>query len=205
MTTKRATTSAIGTSAESDPEFTALDGTRPVRSSLAAAESCSPGRWEPPRGSLSPILVNVRPAFVLALALWALAGCGETGDPAPHPDVTSADAVVRLVDDAEADLVLYASNQSFDDEEVRLTVAVDGVTVVDGDFDVADQHNWVSFPLGMSPGVHEVTATADSGATLRESFRVPGDTTRYAVIEHWGEDDEAELTWSFQRQPVAFA
>ena len=112
---------------------------------------------------------------------------------------------MRLVDESQADLLLYASNQSFDDGEVRLTIAVDGVTVVDGDFDVEDQHNWVAFPLGMPPGVHEVTAKADSGATLRESFRVPGDATRYAAIDHWGEDDEAELTWSFQRQPVAFA
>ena len=111
---------------------------------------------------------------------------------------------MRIVDEAEADLLLYASNQSFDDESVRLTIAVDGVTVVDGDFEVADQHNWVSFALEMSPGVHEVTATADSGATLRESFRVPGDRTRYGLIEHWGEDEGAELTWLFQRRPLAF-
>ena len=148
--------------------------------------------------------MKVRPALVLALALWALVGCGETQDPVPHPDITAAGASVRLVDEADADLVLFVSNQSFDDEKVRLTVAVDGATVVDGDFDVADQHNFVSFPLGMSPGVHEITAKADSGATLRDSFRVPGDKPRYALIDHWGEDDEAELEWSFQRQPMAF-
>ena len=100
---------------------------------------------------------------------------------------------MRLVDEAEADLVLHVSNQSFDDEKVRLTIAVDGVTVVDGDFAVADQHNWVSFPLGMSPGVHEITAKADSGATLRETFEMPEDKARYAVIDHWGEDDSAGL------------
>ncbi len=44
-----------------------------------------------------------------------------------------------------ADLVLYVSNQSFDDEKVGLRVAVDGVTVVDGEFHVEDQHNWFSF------------------------------------------------------------
>ena len=111
---------------------------------------------------------------------------------------------MRLVDDAEADLVIYASNQSFDDEKVRLTIAVDGVTVVDGDFYVEDQHNWVSFPLGLAPGVHELTAKADSGATLRESFHLPRNKTRYAGIDYWGEDDAAELAWSFQRQPMAF-
>lgn len=146
------------------------------------------------------------PALALALAPWALVGCGEAQgvDPTPHPEVTAADADVKLVEKELADLVLYASNQSFDDEKVRLTVAVDGVTVVDGDFHVEDQHNWISFPLSLSPGVHEVTAKSDSGAALSESFRVPGDKTRYAVIDHWGEDDSADLSWLFQRQPMAF-
>lgn len=150
--------------------------------------------------------MTVRLALGLTLAVCALVGCGETEgvDPAPHPDVTAADAAVRLVDEVEADLVLYASNQSFDDERVRLTLAVDGVTVVDADFEVADQHHWVSFPLGLTPGVHEVTARTDSGATLREAFRVPDNKTRYALIDYWGEDDSAELTWLFQRQPMAF-
>ena len=125
-------------------------------------------------------------------------------DPTPDPEVTATDAAVRLVDEAEADLVLIVSNQSFDDEEVRLRIAVDGVTVVDGDFHVEDQHNWVSFPLSLSPGVHEVTAEADSGAAMNESFRVPGEKTRFAVIDHWGEDESADLSWSFHRQPVGF-
>lgn len=56
----------------------------------------------------------------------------------------------------------------------------------------------------MSLGVHEVTATSDSGATLRESVTVPGDQVRFAVIDHWGKDDSADLTWVFQRQPVFF-
>ncbi len=51
---------------------------------------------------------------------------------------------MRLVDEKQADLLLHVSNQSFEHTRVRLTVAVDGVTVVDGDFHVEDQHNWVS-------------------------------------------------------------
>lgn len=158
------------------------------------------------RRSLRPILVTVRLVLVVAFAVCALVGCGETEgvDPTPNPEVTAADADVRLVEEEQADLVLWASNQSFDDEKVRLTVAVDGVTVVDGDFYVEDQHNWVSFPLSMPPGVHEITANSDSGATLRETFRVRDNKTRYAAIDYWGEDDSAELTWLFQRQPIAF-
>jgi hypothetical protein len=146
-------------------------------------------------------------ASALAIAALALLGCTEADavDPAPHPEVTAEGADVRLVGEDQANLVLYASNQSFDDEAVRLTVVVDGVTVVDGDFHVEGQHNWVSYHLRLAPGPHEVTATSDSGARLRESFEVPRDRVRYAVIDHWGEDGSAELNWLFQRQPVAFA
>ena len=148
----------------------------------------------------------MRSALALLLAPWVLAACGEAqgADPSPHPEVTDAESDVRLVDEGQADLVLFASNQSFDEEQVRLTVAVDGVTVVDGDFHVEGQHNWVRFPLSLSPGDHKITAESDTGATLSESFQVPGDKTRYAVIDHWGDASKAELTWLFQRQPIGF-
>jgi hypothetical protein len=143
----------------------------------------------------------------MALAVSVLGACAEEEgtDPAPHIEVAAGDADVRLVDRDEADLLLYVSNQSFDDEEVQLTVAVDDVTVVDADFHVEGQHNWISFPLSLPAGVHQITAESDTGATMTKSFRVPGDQTRYAVIDHWGADGSAELTWQFQRQPVAFA
>ncbi len=144
--------------------------------------------------------------LLLALASWTLAGCGEAEGvaPVPHSEVTAAGADVRLVEEEQANLMLHVSNQSFDDEEVRLTIAVDDVTVVDGDFSVGDQHNWARFPLSLSPGVHEVAASSDSGATLSESFEIPPGKTRHALIDHWGEDESANLTWSFQRQPMGF-
>ncbi|ANH38591.1 hypothetical protein I601_2166 [Nocardioides dokdonensis FR1436] len=145
-------------------------------------------------------------ALLPVLASGALVGCGDDQgeDPVAHADVTAAGSAVRLVDRSEADLVLHVSNQSFDDERVGLEIAVDGVTVVDDDFHVGSQHNWVSFSLSLPSGAHEVTAESDSGATLRERFRVLDGTTRYAVIDHWGAGDSAELTWLFQRGPVAF-
>jgi hypothetical protein len=148
-----------------------------------------------------------RTALALTLAAGTLASCAEAQgvDPAPHPEVTGAGAAVRLVDPTEADLVLWVSNQSFDDAEVRLTVTVDTVTVVDGDFHVEGQHNWIRFPLALRPGRHDIEAGSDSGARLAESFQVPRRGTRYAVIDHWTEDGSADLTWHFSRQPVAFA
>lgn len=144
-------------------------------------------------------------ALVALLALVSACGQGRGVDPQPAPDVASGDAAVRIVPEKEADLVLHVSNQSFDDERVRLTVAVDGVVVVDDDFDVEGQHTWIRFPLAMRSGAHEVTASSDTGAELTESFRVPGDAPRFAVLDHWGEEGTADLSWSFHRRPVAFA
>lgn len=148
-----------------------------------------------------------RALLALAAAASVLAGCGEDRgvDPAAHSDVTAADATVKLVAAAKADLVLYVSNQSLDDEEVRLTVTIDGATVVDDDFHVEGQHNWVSFPLALSPGAHEVIAGSDSGATLAEPLEVHRDKTLYAVIEHWTDPRPAYLTWYSRWRPLAFA
>ena len=144
-------------------------------------------------------------AVALALAACALTACSGGEDPAPHPQVTASDSEVRLVGPDEADLVLYVSNQSFEDEDVRIKLDVDGVTVVDGEFRVEGQHNWIRFPLSLSPGSHSLTAESDTGATLKESFQVPGNEARYAVVNYWAEDDSPELTWLFQREPVGFA
>ena len=157
-------------------------------------------------GPFRPLLMTVHRVLGPALAAWTLVACGvaQGVDPVPHRDITANDAKVRLVGEAEADLLLYVSNQSFDDGVVRITVTIDGLTVGHGDFHVEDQHNWVSFALALPAGQHEITAESDSGATLRASFEVPPHKTRYAVIDHWT-DGAADLTWEFYRQPVAFA
>ncbi|MGG5257858.1 hypothetical protein ACQZ2A_04160 [Phycicoccus avicenniae] len=118
--------------------------------------------------------------------------------------MTASGSTVRLVGEAEADLLLYVSNQSFEDGDVDLELRVDGVTVVDGEFHVKGQHTWIRFPLALQPGSHRLTAESDTGATLTESFEVPGDEPRYAVVNYWTEDDQPELTWDFQREPVGF-
>ncbi|GAB3257032.1 hypothetical protein GCM10027562_19500 [Arthrobacter pigmenti] len=67
----------------------------------------------------SSVIVRRLFALVLILALWALVGCGggQGVDPSPHPEVTASGSAVRLVGAEEADLLLYVSNQSFNDEE----------------------------------------------------------------------------------------
>ncbi len=78
--------------------------------------------------------------------------------------------------------------------------------MVDGDFHVEDQHNWITFPLAMPPGEHVVTAESDSGASLEESFRTPDHGTRHAVIDYWDDDnDPTTFSWLFRRQPIVHA
>lgn len=148
----------------------------------------------------SPVAFALR----LALAACALTACSGGEDPAPHPQLTASDSAARLVDPDDADLVLYVSNQSFEDDNVLIKLSVDGVMVVDGQFRVEGQHNWIRFALSLSSGGHSLAAESDTGAALEESFQVPGDEARYAVVNYWAEDDSPELAWHFQRDPLYF-
>jgi len=140
----------------------------------------------------------------LLLAASALSGCSGDQDPTPHPQVRASDSPVRLVGPDDADLILYVSNQSFEDDNVSMKLAVDGVTVVDDQFPVKGQHNWIRFPLSLSSGSHSLTAESDTGATLKESFQVPGDKARYAVVNYWADEEPPKLEWQFQTDPVYF-
>lgn len=143
---------------------------------------------------------------VAALTALPLVACGGSTreDPSAHQDVTSADASVRLVVESDANLVLHITNQSTDDQEVRLTIRVDDVTVVDGDFATVDQHNFVTFPLAMSSGLHVIDAESDSGGTLRESFEIGDDQKSYALLERWTGPGQPELTWQIQTEQMVF-
>ncbi len=175
--------------------------------SLLAAGATSPPERHRRRNRRILMFMRSPVALVLGLALAAVAAtaCGSDEDPVPHPQVTASGSMVRLVNEADADLVLYVSNQSFEDGDVGLKLTVDGVTVVDGEFHVEGQHSWIRFPLDLLPGRHSLSAESDTGATLTESFEVPGNEPRYAVVNYWTEDDTPELTWTFQREPVGFA
>lgn len=147
---------------------------------------------------------------VLAVVVSVLAGCGddavvETGPAAGDTPTTGTTGDVRVIGEDEARLRLFVSNQSFVDDPVRVTVAIDGVSVVDQDLFVEGQHTWVDVPVALPPGRHELVATSGTGARLTEQFRT-GTRTRYAVINYWNYEDEDGrfLDWRIQDDPVAF-
>jgi hypothetical protein len=154
---------------------------------------------------------------IIVVGGFALCGllmsCGETAPQAsdvpieaPETSTNNVAAPVRLVDEKDADLHLWVSNQSFADDPVEITVRVDGVEVVAQSFDVGSQHTWVLFPLDLPPGEHVVTAASDTGTELRREFRTPKDEDRYAVLDYWNYEDKAgrHFSWSVQPDPVAF-
>lgn len=139
-----------------------------------------------------------------------VAGC--TGvDREPPP---TGNGVVSVVADADqADLVLYVSNQSFEDEVVGITVAIDGVVVVDQDFDVEGQHNWVEFPIGLPAGEHTVTATSSTGTEGSHVLTLPEGEQRWVVVDYWYYPDQGDgsdvvdrsFTIDVSDEQVAFA
>ena len=145
---------------------------------------------------------------LLVIVLLA-AGCGEatTRGTEPEPGPSPTGAGVEVVAEDDADLHLWVSNQSFVDDPVTITVAIDGVTVVDQEFDVEGQHNWQLFPVALGPGPHTIRVGSDTGTTLERAFRTPRDGRRHAVVDYWNYEDEhgRHFSWQIQRQPVAFA
>lgn len=156
------------------------------------------------------------PALV-GLLLAATAACADDASPTtsakdepPAQGAPPARPQVLVLEGEEAekaDLQLWVSNQSFVDDLVHLTVLIDGELVVEDDFAVEGQHNWVSFPLQLSEGEHVIEVEADTGATLEETFVTPasGDK-RYALVDYWNDDgkDGRHLDWMFQKEPMYF-
>lgn len=70
-------------------------------------------------------------------------------------------------DPAVGEVLLWVSNQSFQDDTVSVTITVDGRQAVADEFEVEDQHNWVGFYLGaLAPGEHHLAARSDTGVDL---------------------------------------
>lgn len=162
----------------------------------------------------------MRSALFAVAALLAVAGCtgpGAAVDPPSSPargsDVSSsaspssAASAIRIVDEDVADLHLWVSNQSFEDDPVVLTVSIDGTQVVAQAFEVESQHNWILFPIELPPGRHVVTVVSETGAELRRYFTSPGTGRQYASIDYWNDAGGRGryVSWLIQSTPIGFA
>lgn len=103
-------------------------------------------------------------------------------------------------------LTLSVSNQSFDDPTVSIAVSIDGEVVVDEEFDVEGQHNWIRFVPEVGPGDHVITAVTSTGAQVTSEFALREGEPRWIVLSYWFSPDEGPRTLELQMldQPPGF-
>ncbi|MEH1167483.1 hypothetical protein V6V47_19070 [Micromonospora sp. CPCC 205539] len=156
----------------------------------------------------------MRTAVFAVATLLAAAGCAgpartptPTPTPPPTPPPKTAPPAIQIVDEQLADLHLWVSNQSFDDDPIVLTVSIDGTEVIAQPFEVRGQHNWILFPLQVPSGRHVVHVRSGTGAEKQETFSMPGTGRQYAVIDYWNEPGQGgrHLSWRIQSTPIGFA
>ena len=88
-------------------------------------------------------------------------------------------------------LHVYVSNQSFEKPWVDIQVGLAGTPAIEGEFDVASQHNWILFDFDVAPGPVALTVTsAVGGAGLEQAIDVPAE--RWIVIDYWYSPGDAE-------------
>jgi len=123
----------------------------------------------------------------------------EPGRPVGEPQVEPAPGEIRL----------WVSNQSFTDDPIDITIAVEDVVVVEQSFEVLGQHNWIAFDIaGLEPGRHVIHAESATGATLSEEFTVLADEPRWLLIDYWYYPEDAagrHFTFAESDEPIGFA
>ena len=134
-------------------------------------------------------------AAILATAL--LGACGSTSP-------QQAKGIPSLLPSPSKSFNLTVSNQSFRDPKAKISVTIDGRTVVDQGFDVGSQHTFVAFPVDLVSGRHELVAIGPE-ANYTTNFDLPAKGTRYGVLLYWNYPDETpHFTWDFKSEPPAF-
>ena len=85
---------------------------------------------------------------------------------------------------ANPNLIVYVSNQSFDIDPVDIQITFDRQPLIEGDFLVEGQHNWLRFDFGVEAGVHQLSANSSESPTQTVSIAT-GNDTRFAVVNFW--------------------
>lgn len=110
----------------------------------------------------------------------------------------------RMVGEAEANLHLYISNQSFDDPDAPVRLTIDGVVIVDQVFAVEGQHNWVPFEVAIAAGTHQIEITGANGAKESAIVDVPAHGDLWAVADYWVNDGKGSFDWRVSDHSIGF-
>jgi hypothetical protein len=114
-------------------------------------------------------------------------------------------ADVGASEEPSCDLLLMVSNQSYLDDPVVLTVAIDGVDVLSQPFEVRSQHHFVRFPLRLGPGTHQLRVASDTGVVRQEQFTLPETGERqYATVAYYNyaDEDGKLIDWNIESRPI---
>ena len=132
-----------------------------------------------------------RLGYYLLFVLLVASACGTSTTP---------------TDIGAGDMLLYVSNQSFEDPPVNITITIDGAVVVDDRFSVGNQHNWVPHQLTLAQGEHRLRAESGTGVLFETTFTTPPDEALWAVLESWWypEEEPRQFTFSTHDEPVQF-
>ena len=121
---------------------------------------------------------------------------------------SAGDVEVRKISPGESleqavqPLIVRVSNQSFDDPEVALSAALDGVALFDQVFAVEGQHTVTLFGVEVAPGSHTLRVVSDSGAQAEQTFDLPPGEQRWLVVDYWYLDPNAEGdSWGGEQDP----
>ena len=85
---------------------------------------------------------------------------------------------------ASPNLVVYASNQSFDIDPVDIRIALDSELLVTGDFLVEGQHSWHRFDFEIPKGPRELTVSSSEAPTQTRTVTIGADTL-FVVVDFW--------------------
>ncbi|MBN1430007.1 MAG: hypothetical protein JXB07_16680 [Anaerolineae bacterium] len=101
-------------------------------------------------------------------------------------------------------VTLYVSNQSFALSSIDIQVYIDDGLVVDQNFEVLNQHNWIKFPLALETGEHRLFASTTVGdASISSTFVVTDQL--WAVLDFWHPvADDAHFTFEAYDEPIVF-
>lgn len=137
--------------------------------------------------------------------------------PESKESLTSVQIEKRLVGhvpdkvvDKNGNLILFASNQSFEIPTVDIKIWIDDRLVVDDLFPVKNQHNWIGYQIAVNPGTHTLVAKSEKGGgEFQTEFAIQG--KHWAAVNYWGkfEDEssgksEAAYDFMIQDKPIDF-
>lgn len=94
----------------------------------------------------------------------------------------SRDSSLTAVSDTN--FVLYVSNQSYEDEFIRIQVSIDGKLVIDREFFVYNQHTHVEYAFHLTKGKHKLLIRA-SDADVTSERQIEIVTQHWAAVSYW--------------------